>query len=66
MHNENIDHKILAKHFGNTIQGMWRLKDKYKKTKTGLWAIYVKAYNWDLFAKGLEATHKPKPNTERE
>ena len=54
MQNQNIDHKILSKHFNKTIQAMWRLKDKYKKTKTGLWIIYVKAYNWDLFAKGLK------------
>ncbi len=47
MKNENIDHKILAKHFNKTNEAMRQLKRKYETTKTGLWSTYVKAYNFD-------------------
>ena len=48
MKNETIDHKILAKHFNKTNEAMRQLKRKYEKDKTGLWIIYVKAYNCDV------------------
>ena len=48
MKNINIDHKILAKHFNKTNEAMRQLKRKYEDTQTGLWIVYVKAYNFDL------------------
>ena len=53
MTNQKIDHKILASHFNKTNEAMRQLKRKYEDTQDGLWIIYVKAYNWDLFGKGL-------------
>jgi len=54
MKNENIDHKVIAKHFHkegkqiqSTIEAFRQLKRKHEKSKDGLWIIYVKAYNWD-------------------
>ncbi len=47
MKNENIDHKILAKHFSKTNEAMRQLKRKHEALKTGLWIVYVKAYNFD-------------------
>lgn len=47
MKNITIDHKILAKHFNHTDEGMRKLKRKHEKDGSGLWSIYVKAYNWD-------------------
>ncbi len=45
--NIDIDIAILAKHFGKTYEAMRQLKRKYEADKTGLWIIYVKAYNYD-------------------
>jgi len=42
--NKDIDHKIIAKHFGKSVEGMRKLK---KKSLSGLWSVYVKAYNYD-------------------
>lgn len=49
--NENIDIRILADHFGNTYEAMRQLKRKWESDKTGLWIVYVKAYNWDMEVK---------------
>ena len=52
MRNIKTDHKILAKHFEDkfssdksAIEAMRQLKRKYEATKTGLWSVYVSAYN---------------------
>ena len=50
----NIDHKILAKHFNKTNEAMRQLKRKYEESKTGLWVVYVKAYNYDMQNKLLK------------
>ena len=47
MKNTNIDHKTLASHFNKTNEAMRQLKRKYETEKTGLWIVYVKAYNFD-------------------
>lgn len=46
--NTNIDHKVLAKHFNKTNEAMRQLKRKWEESKTGLWIVYVKAYNYDI------------------
>jgi len=58
MQNIKIDHKILAKHFKDkfsneksAIEAMRQLKRKHEATKTGLWIVYVKAYNFDMIMK---------------
>ncbi len=45
--NINIDHKILASHFGTTNENMRVHKKKHEENKGGQWLIYVKAYNFD-------------------
>lgn len=47
MKNETMEHKILAAHFGKTNEAMRQLKRKHEATGTGLWLVYVKAYNYD-------------------
>ena len=47
MKNESIDHKIIAKHFHKTNENFRLLKRKWESQKTGIWIIYVKAYNFD-------------------
>ena len=54
MKNINIDHKTPAKHFSKPTAAMRQLKRKYEKGKTGLWIVYVKAYNFDLSIKTEE------------
>ena len=51
MRNINIDHKTLSNHFNKTNEAMRQLKRKYEKDKTGLWIVYVKAYNYDILDK---------------
>ena len=48
MQNITIDHKTLASHFKKTNEAMRQLKRKYEADKTGLWIVYVKAYNYDI------------------
>lgn len=47
LQNIEIDHKVLAKHFGHSIQAMWKLKRRYNTKESYKWEIYVKAYNFD-------------------
>ena len=54
MKNINIDHKTLAKHFSKTNEAMRQLKRKHEESKTGLWIVYVKAYNYDMQNKLLK------------
>ena len=54
MKNTNIDHKTLAKHFNKTNEAMRQLKRKHEESKTGLWIVYVKAYNYDMQNKLLK------------
>ncbi|NOR57836.1 MAG: hypothetical protein GQ474_04860 [Sulfurimonas sp.] len=46
--NIKIDIRTLSEHFGKTYEAMRQLKRKYEKDGTGLWTVYVKAYNWDM------------------
>ncbi len=46
--NEDIDHKILAPHFGKTNEAMRKLKRRYEQGLESLWVVYVKAYNHDI------------------
>ena len=48
--NITINHKTIASHFKKSDEAMRQLKRKWESTKTGLWSVYVKAYNYD---KGL-------------
>jgi len=57
LENIDIDHKILAKHFGNTIQAMHYLKKRYKEGNKNQWKLYVKAYNYDNLAVKKTYTH---------
>jgi len=45
--NIDIDYKTLASHFNKTNEAMRQLRRKYEFDMTGLWSIYVKAYNYD-------------------
>ncbi len=57
LENIDIDHKILAKHFGNTIQAMHYLKKRYREGYENQWKLYVKAYNYDNLAVKKTYTH---------
>lgn len=52
MKNIKIDHKTLASHFNKTDEAMRQLKRKYENNETGLWIVYVKAYNYDCMMRG--------------
>lgn len=59
MKNIEIDHKVLASHFAKSNEAMRQLKRKWEESKTGLWIVYVKAYNYDIGQgqnKGLKCT----------
>ena len=73
MKNETIDHKILSKHFNKTPEAFRQLKRKYEKDKSGLWSVYIKAFNWDTIIEGewimkvrkVEPTHKTVSATQK-
>ena len=44
----NIDHKVLAKHFGHSNEAMRQLKRKWEFQGKGAWVTYVKAYFYDM------------------
>ncbi len=53
--NEDIAITTLAKHFEasyssyrSAYEAFRQLRRKWEESKTGLWIIYVKAYNWDM------------------
>jgi len=55
MVNTNIDHKIIAEHFQDKFSNLASAKEamrqlirKYEDSGTGLWIVYVKAYNYDM------------------
>lgn len=56
MKNDDIDYKILAKHFQGgkkkpSLEAFRQLSRKWEVEKKGLWIVYVKAYNYDMSLK---------------
>ena len=51
--NEDISINVMAKHFEKTHEAMRQLKRKWEAEKSGLWIIYVKAYNYDMLVQEI-------------
>ena len=43
----DLDHKVVAIHFGKTYEAMRKQKRRYEAGESNLWEVYVKAYTYD-------------------
>jgi len=66
MTNYNISHLTIAKHFTymfstyrSASKSLLELKNKWDKTNTGKWELFVKAYHFD---KGVDSDNTQKNN----
>lgn len=50
----DVDHKVLAGHFGKTRENMLVAKKRYFAGEKSMWEIYCKAYQWDMLKEKLE------------